>query len=307
MPDPGGAAETSSAAVPTQQRMQLKTAPAVAPLYLKSLFDRRPGHLDDGARVGRIDGAIARIHAPGALLDRYRRVCGFPDSPSLPISFPHVLAAGLHLKMLLSPVFPVRLPGLVHTWHEIEQDGPIPAHARLHIESWIDGVGFSPRGAEFCLHTRIDDGNVRWREQTGFLARRRGPAPGAGAGVARREDPAPEPEFAPVANFDAPAHLGRRYARASGDYNPIHLFGITARVFGFPAPIAHGMWSLARCAAALLPEETGPAHLHVRFRRPLLLPGAAVLEATEGSGERRFRLRDENSASVFLDGRIGSP
>ena len=306
MHDPGGAAEASTTAGPAQERIALKSAPAVAPLYLKSLFDRRPGHLAEGTGVGRVEGAIERISAPPALLDRYRRVCGFPDSPHLPLSFPHVLAAGLHLKMLLSPVFPIRLPGLVHTWHEIEQESPIPADARLHIESWIDGVEFSGRGAEFCLHTVIADGAVRWREKTGFLARRKGPPPAAKTRTSPNPNPGPGLDFAQVATFDLAPDLGRRYARASGDYNPIHLYPITAKAFGFRAAIAHGMWSLARCTAALLPAGTGPARLHVNFRRPLLLPGSAVLEAADGQGARRFRLRDTGPGSVFLDGRIGS-
>ena len=45
--------------------------------------------------------------------------------------------------------------------------------------------------------------------------------------------------------------LGRRYAAISGDYNPIHLGALSAKLFGFKQAIAHGMWSKARCLAAL--------------------------------------------------------
>ena len=48
-----------------------------------------------------------------------------------------------------------------------------------------------------------------------------------------------------------PGDLGRRYAAVSGDRNPIHLYPLTAKALGFPRQIAHGMWSLARCVAAL--------------------------------------------------------
>ena len=47
------------------------------------------------------------------------------------------------------------------------------------------------------------------------------------------------------------------FAGASGDHNPIHLYPLTAKALGFPRQIAHGMWSKARCIAALenrLPE-----------------------------------------------------
>ena len=37
----------------------------------------------------------------------------------------------------------------------------------------------------------------------------------------------------------------------SGDHNPIHLYPLTAKALGFRRQIAHGMWSLARCVAAV--------------------------------------------------------
>ena len=43
-----------------------------------------------------------------------------------------------------------------------------------------------------------------------------------------------------LARWELPAGAGRRYARVSGDYNPIHLWALTARPFGFRAPILHG-------------------------------------------------------------------
>jgi len=249
---------------------------------------------------------------PTAALERYRDVCGFRPSPWLPISFPHVLAAGLHLRMLLSPVFPVRLPGLVHVWHEIEQNQPMPAGAALKIESWIDGAALSSRGAEFCLYTVVSsDTGATWKEKTGFLARRKGPAssPDAQAAQAAAAQPpdtaaAADTPFSIIDRYPLAANLGRRYARASGDYNPIHLFRITAKAFGFNAAIAHGMWSLARCASALLPEDVSKVRMAVNFKRPLMLPATTVLEAGPAGDSRHFRLCSADSKTTFLTGRM---
>ncbi|WP_258038084.1 MaoC/PaaZ C-terminal domain-containing protein, partial [Streptomyces sp. SM5] len=57
-----------------------------------------------------------------------------------------------------------------------------------------------------------------------------------------------------VAEWRLPGDLGRRYGAVSGDRNPIHLHPLTARLFGFPRHIAHGMWTVARCLAE---AETG--------------------------------------------------
>lgn len=306
MPDSRGALDQQAPHAPARERLEFGHAPAVAPLYLKSLFDRRPGRVDASLGVGRIDGLIGELRTPEALLNRYRAVCGFPASRYLPISFPHVLAAGLHLRMLLSSVFPARLAGLVHTWHEIEQEQPIPADAVLRIESWIDGVEISARGAEFCLQTIVEDGATRWREKTGFLARSTG-TPARSTAPTSKTPEAGSAEYSTVTRFDAAADLGRRYARASGDYNPIHLYRLTARAFGFKAAIAHGMWSLARCAAALLAADTAAARLHVAFRRPLLLPATATLEAAATERGHLFRLRADDRKTLYLDGRIETP
>lgn len=40
----------------------------------------------------------------------------------------------------------------------------------------------------------------------------------------------------------------RRYAAASGDHNPIHVDPTAARAAGLPAPILHGLYTMAQVA-----------------------------------------------------------
>ncbi len=93
---------------------------------------------------------------------------------------------------------------------------------------------------------------------------------GSGGGGGRGHAAAPPPP--PSAVWDVPADTGRRYARVSGDRNPIHLHRLTARAFGQPAPIAHGMWTKARCLAALEGALPDTYAVDVRFKLPLRLP-----------------------------------
>jgi acyl dehydratase len=49
-----------------------------------------------------------------------------------------------------------------------------------------------------------------------------------------------------------PADTMRRYAEVSGDHNPIHLDPAAAHAAGLPAPILHGLYTMAqvaRCAS----------------------------------------------------------
>jgi acyl dehydratase len=109
-----------------------------------------------------------------------------------------------------------------------------------------------------------------------------------------------------VASFRADRGLGRRYALVSGDVNPIHLFDLTARAFGFRAAIAHGMWSLARCAAAL--EAAGLASgrfaLDVEFRLPVFLPATLLFESWADGEGAAFALRDSQGEKLHLSGSL---
>src|SRR5215218_5567879 len=78
--------------------------------------------------------------------------------------------------------------------------------------------------------------------------------------------------------------LGRRYAAVSGDRNPIHMHSLTAKPLGFPSAIAHGMWTKARCLAALESKLPDAFEVDVRFRKPVLLP-ARVEFAGQEEGE----------------------
>ncbi|NYV74935.1 MaoC/PaaZ C-terminal domain-containing protein, partial [Streptomyces sp. UH6] len=105
-----------------------------------------------------------------------------------------------------------------------------------------------------------------------------------GAG-ARGGSPEERERLPSVAEWRLPGDLGRRYGAASGDRNPIHLTAATARLFGFPRAIAHGMWTAARSVAAFgVPDAVDVA---VRFKAPVLLPG----RVTYAAAGPRFELR----------------
>jgi len=88
----------------------------------------------------------------------------------------------------------------------------------------------------------------------------------------------------------------RRYAEASGDHNPIHLDPEAARAAGLPAPILHGLYTMAQVArcAALSAGELQLCRLAVDFRA-LGFPGeeievSGVVEDAAGEGGLRLRL-----------------
>ena len=128
---------------------------------------------------------------------------------------------------------------------------------------------------------------------------------------------AAEAQTAPLEGVEAPqgsatwrlgAGLGRRYAAVSGDRNPIHLSRLSARAFGFPRQIAHGMWSQARALAAVENRLPDAYTVVAELRRPILLP-ATVLFGSAVDGDRLLlgitgRPREDKPAPTHLVARV---
>ena len=106
------------------------------------------------------------------------------------------------------------------------------------------------------------------------------------------------------AHWRVPADIGRRYASVSGDRNPIHMHPLSARLFGMPRPIAHGMWLKARCLAELEHELPDAFTAEVAFKLPLFLPAQVAFGVRDGGA---FEVRDAASGKPHLTGSVSSP
>jgi acyl dehydratase len=98
--------------------------------------------------------------------------------------------------------------------------------------------------------------------------------------------------------------LGRRYASVSGDRNPIHMHALTAKPLGFRHAIAHGMWTKARCLAALESRLPEAFSVEVGFRKPIFLPGTVEFLSSVGETETRFAVRDAKRGTPHLAGTL---
>lgn len=237
-------------------------------------------------------------------LARYRAACGLPPDLQAPPTYLQVLALPLHLAIYTNPAFPLRLLGAVHLRNGFAQMRPVAAGETVSIHVALSGFRDVPRGVEHDLTTEIADGKGArvWSGVSTVLS----PDPTA----ARPPSPPrePPPAFERTERIAVPAATGRRYARASGDFNPIHLSALTARPFGFRRPIAHGMWTLARAVGALdRSRADGPLRVNAIFRKPLFMPAEVVLHFTPALHETRFEVRSAAGDVTHLQGTLETP
>lgn len=85
-----------------------------------------------------------------------------------------------------------------------------------------------------------------------------------------------------------PARTGPDYAAVSADRNPIHTSRLGAKLFGFPRQIAHGMWTKARCLAALEGRLPEAYTVDVAFKQPILLPSTVRFTSSPTGGGWEF-------------------
>ncbi|MFE2425706.1 MaoC/PaaZ C-terminal domain-containing protein [Streptomyces sp. NPDC059373] len=218
----------------------------------------------------------------------YARVCGFGTTEPVPLTYPHILGFPLAAKLMAARSFPLPLLGLVHTSIEITQHWPLSVHDRPELTVYAEELRPHHRGTEAVVVTEARlDGTLVWYDRSTYLSRHRTDR------TAPSEAPPVDPPAGAghVEEWRLPAGLGRRHAAVSGDYNPIHLYPWTARPFGFSRPIAHGMWTFARCVAAAAPPTDRPVTARAEFRAPVLLPATVTYAAEGGAFELRGRDR----------------
>ncbi|WP_346837083.1 MaoC/PaaZ C-terminal domain-containing protein [Microbulbifer sp. SAOS-129_SWC] len=304
--------------------LQLESMPSRPRLYLRALCARKSGKLPltpggqaddragepaperDQAATGELARvSLQRVRPDPAALKAYREVGGFAASGSLPATYPFVLAMPLQMELLVSDAFPFQVLGLVHVRNVITQYRPVAEDSALDLECRLCGPRPAARGLEFDLHTQVSAGGDLLWECTSTLLRRERRGTGRVARGARKV--LPNLSAATVQRWDIPANIGRRYAAVSGDRNPIHLSRWSARLFGFPRAIAHGMWTKAHCLAALEPQlPTGPFRIDVAFKLPILLPASAQLHYCSADGAIDFAVKDGSGKKPHLQGRIES-
>jgi acyl dehydratase len=220
-------------------------------------------------------------------LDAYRKVCGFADNGLLPPTYPHVLAFALQMQLLTAKAFPFPLLGLIHLSNRIRVLRPMGGVNRVRVSVQVQNLQPHAKGATFDVVTTLDDQlGPLWEAESQMLCR----------GVKLDGEPVEEVldstlPLTEVTHWKAPSDIGRQYAKVSGDYNPIHLSAASAKLFGFPSAIAHGLWNKARTLAALADHlPAANVEIHVQFKKPVRLPSEVTLLASAAGSSGDLQL-----------------
>jgi acyl dehydratase len=300
----------------------LESSPSILPLYARAAAPMIPGASllpfipGGGGEIPDLELELAGVRAKPEDVAAYARVCGFALRDHLPPTYPHVLAFPLHMAVMADGSFPFGAVGLVHVGNRIEQHRRIGIGEELTIHVQPTKLQPHSKGRTFSLLTKVNaDGETVWESTSTMLRRGSGSSSSDKAGANQvvqpsdgeldsGPDPADEERLAASGEWKLGGDLGRRYASVSGDRNPIHMHSLSAKPLGFPGAIAHGMWTKARCLAALESRLPDAFATEVRFRKPILLPGRVEFASAPEGEEIAFAVRDTKRQTPHLDGRV---
>jgi acyl dehydratase len=278
----------------------LTAAPSLVQLYAKAAVTA-PLH-----RGNSLPESTYQL-APQAIdqdhLAAYDRVCGFRFGDTLSPTYLHVLAFPLQVALMTERAFPFPLVGLVHVANAITVHRPVGIGEQIAFTVRADNLRPHPAGRQLDLLTEASvDGETVWSGRSTYL-RRAGKPSERPAGERRPGTEATTPAGTPV-QIRVPGDVGRRYGAVSGDRNPIHLSGLSAKAFGFPSAIAHGMWLKARTLATLEGRLPGAYTVEVSFKLPVLLPSTVAVTSTVSEAGWELDVRSARSGKPHLAGTV---
>lgn len=210
---------------------------------------------------------------------RYNEVCGFQESITIPATYLHAYIFPMHTQLLSQPEVPFPLPGLIHFANSIKQYAPISFGQEFSVICKLGNLIAHEKGQGFEVLSYIEvNGKLVWEDESIYLYKGK---EGIGKVLEWRQPVLHENCI--KESWSLYQGMGFEFAMASGDFNPIHLHPLTAKLFGFERHIIHGMWSAGKILSIFEKRMPESFELTIAFKVPIFLPASVIFrhERTE--------------------------
>lgn len=282
-----------------QYCVELSTMPSLFSLYRKIFFGRKPGW--DQGLLPQIHVTCPNVTLSAEKVAQYAKVCRYEfDGKLLPVTYLHVLAFRLQAEIFTHAKVTFPLLGMIHLRNQIVCHRVLSIDDIYDFECDLLSSRVTDVGLEFDLVSKVHvAGELVWESVSTYLYRVDRP------GRRARPPKTNGMEWQNPINWHLNEDLGRRYAKASGDFNLIHLHPLLSKRFGFDRVLVHGMWSKARCVAELASSiGSRPCRIDVTFKLPLFMPADVSFSAAEAETGFVFELRDIRGRRPYLSGEL---
>ncbi|GAB3525459.1 MaoC family dehydratase [Arthrobacter monumenti] len=264
--------------------VRLPEIPSLSRLYLAAAGAAAKNRMTGGQRKLSLPTARHEVHSVAVDVERltqYQHLLHESARDVLPSGFIHAVAFPVAMSVMTDEDFPLPLLGMIHLRNHVEHLRPVQFAEPLDIAAWPERLSGHRAGTQMDMVVEVSVGaELVWRGVSTYLAK----------GVylpgidSLRDAQDSRPDFAPpapTAQWRLGLDTGRSYAAVSGDFNPIHLSGVTAKALGMRRSIAHGMYLASRVLATARPDGPEAFNWDIEFGAPVFLPGTVALSVKD--------------------------
>lgn len=218
------------------------------------------------------------------------------------------VASWLSLMMVVTDAeLNVDILRLVHSQQDIRFFRPIIPGDIINSTAKIVAIEEQPGGESLAVDLHCSNQTGEAVQRITFTAFIRGQGHRPRKRTAANETPDSEPLHRISQAIDADQTF--RYAKASGDHNPIHIDENVAKLAGLPGIIVHGLCTLAFASKAIIDSVCGKdprrlKRLSAGFAKPVL-PGQTITTAIwpdTNAGSYRYETVNPNGRAVIRSG-----
>jgi len=280
--------------------------PSLMTLYTNALFKRNQKQL---TALPELTLKVSDFAINMVQFNQYMESFGFEGDKKVPAPFFYLATQTSQLYLLTQSGFPLSPAGLVHLGICFEQQGALltkewnSSSAGNYIVMSIVNQRDSKKGLVFDIETEFyGPGKTACLKITNtYLARAIKVKSDEGLPVLcefNQAGASSESEMNSAIALNQ--HVGKRYARLSGDYNPIHLTRLTAKLFGFKQPIIHGIYLVSKAYAQLHNKLNGAPRKGVfQFKSPFYLPGKGQISIHSEGQNNSVHVHSENQSHLY--------
>ncbi len=294
-----------------QTCVEIKKMPAIPGLFAKMicLSMVRPSGLNQGRILKNTCLIFFFFSLEPKKINQFKTICGYDSgpeadkAPAVPAPYVQTLFIGILSRFISSNYFPINPMGLIQVGQSFELKRPINLDETLDLSCSLIDMTQTEKGihTRFLLEARSElksKNEVVWQGISTYFTRAKTMP------KTKRKEQQEETPLKVVETIQVPRNTGLKYAAVSGDYNPHHLYGWTAKFIGFKQPIAHGMWSLARAGASLEKRFGYPPALQMQgsLKLPIFMPATITLGVKAKAGQAQFEIRDKEKSLPHLKG-----
>ncbi len=280
-----------------QKVKQLPEIPKLLPLYAKAAAGsakKKPKSLDIKVSALRVDN----VKVGRARDEEFRELVNASKREEAFFGHIHSLIMPLQMELMAADDFPLPMMGLVHTANTYRQVSPVAVDGEVDIEVSVAKFRAHRAGTEVVLAATVTaskSGATLVEEESVYLAKgvRLKDAEGYEEVEEQRQaikngaDAPKRPAFevpVPTAQWRLGATTGRKWAKVSGDWNPIHIANASAKILGMPGAIAHGMYTASRALAEADVAPNQAFEFDIEFGAPVVLPASVMVAITRATG-----------------------